>query len=286
MPSSPRPSTATASRPTSTAIALVTGGDQGATVTGEEAMLVTAVHNLVSNAVQYSPDGSRVGIGVSVVDGVVEIAVTDQGVGIPDAEKDRVFERFFRVDSARSRNTGGTGLGLSIVKHIVQNHGGDVRVWSHPAAGRRSRCAFPTPTTSPSPHGNPPSPRSLLVTRILIVEDEPSLRRAALVPAEAGGLRDRGRRRWSRRDRRLRPRRSRPRAARPHAARAAGHGGLPRTAVALVGADHHAHRERHRGRHRRRARARRRRLRDEAVLDARAAGPHRAVLRPPRRGRG
>lgn len=116
-------------------IALVTGGDRGAVVTGEEAMLVTAVHNLVSNAVQYSPDGSRVGIGVSILDGVVEIAVTDQGVGIPDAEKDRVFERFFRVDSARSRNTGGTGLGLSIVKHIVQNHGGDVRVWSHPGSG-------------------------------------------------------------------------------------------------------------------------------------------------------
>ena len=80
-------------------------------------------------------DGSRVGIGVSQRDGVVEIAVTDQGVGIPEAERDRVFERFFRVDSARSRNTGGTGLGLSIVKHVVQNHGGDVRVWSQQGRG-------------------------------------------------------------------------------------------------------------------------------------------------------
>jgi two-component system sensor histidine kinase SenX3 len=96
---------------------------------------VTAVHNLISNAVQYSPDGSRVGIGVTAENGVVEIAVTDQGVGIPDDERDRVFERFFRVDAARSRNTGGSGLGLSIVKHVVQNHGGDVRVWSQQGRG-------------------------------------------------------------------------------------------------------------------------------------------------------
>ena len=98
-------------------------------------MLITAVHNLVVNAIQYSSDGTRVGVGVSRADGVVEIAVTDQGPGIPDAERDRVFERFFRLDTARSRDTGGTGLGLSIVKHIVQNHGGDVRVWSQPGRG-------------------------------------------------------------------------------------------------------------------------------------------------------
>jgi two-component system sensor histidine kinase SenX3 len=116
-------------------IGLVSGGDAGAEVFGDETMLVTAVHNLIANAVQYSPDGSRVGIGVSQRDGVVEIAVTDQGVGIPEAERDRVFERFFRVDSARSRNTGGTGLGLSIVKHVIQNHGGDVRVWSEQGHG-------------------------------------------------------------------------------------------------------------------------------------------------------
>jgi two-component system sensor histidine kinase SenX3 len=113
----------------------VSGGDAGAEVFGDETMLVTAVHNLIANAIQYSPDGSRVGIGVSQRDGVVEIAVTDQGVGIPEGERDRVFERFFRVDSARSRNTGGTGLGLSIVKHVVQNHGGDVRVWSQQGRG-------------------------------------------------------------------------------------------------------------------------------------------------------
>lgn len=116
-------------------IVLVAGGDKRAEVYGDEALLVTAVHNLIANAIQYSPDGSRVGVGVSHSDGVVEIAVTDQGVGIPEAERERVFERFFRVDTARSRNTGGTGLGLAIVKHVVQNHGGDVRVWSHPGSG-------------------------------------------------------------------------------------------------------------------------------------------------------
>ena len=102
---------------------------------GDESLLIVALHNLIANAIQYSPDGSRVGIGVSQHDGVVEISVTDQGVGIPEGELDRVFERFFRSDPARSRNTGGSGLGLSIVKHVVQNHGGDIRVWSQPGNG-------------------------------------------------------------------------------------------------------------------------------------------------------
>jgi two-component system sensor histidine kinase SenX3 len=116
-------------------ITLVAQADPSSVVWGDEAMLVTAVHNLIANAIQYSPDGTRVGIGVTHRDGAVEIAVTDQGVGIPESERDRVFERFFRVDSARSRQTGGTGLGLAIVKHVVQNHGGDVRVWSQQGRG-------------------------------------------------------------------------------------------------------------------------------------------------------
>jgi two-component system sensor histidine kinase SenX3 len=76
-----------------------------------------------------------VGVGVTHNDGIVEISVTDQGVGIPEEDQDRVFERFFRTDPARSRHTGGSGLGLSIVKHVVQNHGGDIRVWSQPGNG-------------------------------------------------------------------------------------------------------------------------------------------------------
>jgi two-component system sensor histidine kinase SenX3 len=116
-------------------ISLVSGGDAGSQVYGDEPMLVAAVQNLVSNAVQYSPNNSRVGVGVSHADGIIEISVTDQGVGIPEEDLERVFERFYRIDPARARNTGGTGLGLSIVKHVVQNHGGDVRVWSQQGKG-------------------------------------------------------------------------------------------------------------------------------------------------------
>jgi two-component system sensor histidine kinase SenX3 len=116
-------------------VKLVSGGDAGVEVYGDEPLLVVALHNLIANAIQYSPKNSRVGVGVSSVEGIVEIAVTDQGVGIPEEDLDRVFERFFRIDPARSRHTGGSGLGLSIVKHVVQNHGGDVRVWSQPGSG-------------------------------------------------------------------------------------------------------------------------------------------------------
>ncbi len=116
-------------------VTIASGGDAGAQVYGDEALLVVALDNLISNAVQYSPKKSRVGVGVSVTGGVVEIAVTDQGPGIPEAERDRVFERFYRIDDARSRHTGGTGLGLSIVKHVAQNHGGDLRLWSQVGSG-------------------------------------------------------------------------------------------------------------------------------------------------------
>lgn len=104
-------------------------------VMGDPGLLQVAVSNLIANAVKYSPDNTRVGVGVRSAKGFVEIAITDQGVGIPEADLDRVFERFYRVDPARSRATGGTGLGLAIVKHVVGNHGGDVRVWSQPGKG-------------------------------------------------------------------------------------------------------------------------------------------------------
>ena len=129
-------------------IRLVRGGDSDTFVYGDEALLVVALHNLVSNAIQYSPDNSRVGIGVSEAAGIIEIAVTDQGVGIPEDERDRVFERFYRSDPARSRNTGGSGLGLAIVKHVVQNHGGDVRVWSQ--LGHGSTFTIRLPEASPA----------------------------------------------------------------------------------------------------------------------------------------
>ena len=116
-------------------VTIITGGDAGAKVYGDEPLLAVALHNLIANAIQYSPPSSRVGVGVTVNDSVVEIAVTDQGIGIPDEDRERVFERFYRIDPARSRHTGGSGLGLSIVKHVVQNHGGDIRVWSQPGKG-------------------------------------------------------------------------------------------------------------------------------------------------------
>jgi two-component system, OmpR family, sensor histidine kinase SenX3 len=133
-------------------VRLVSGGDAGAEVYGDEPLLVVALHNLISNAIQYSPKHSRVGVGVSYVDGIVEIAVTDQGAGIPEEDLERVFERFYRIDPARSRHTGGSGLGLSIVKHVVQNHGGDVRVWSQPGSGSTFTIRLPeaSPATAAS----------------------------------------------------------------------------------------------------------------------------------------
>ena len=82
-----------------------------------------------------APKGSKVAIGVKTDGDVVEIAVTDQGIGIAEADRERIFERFYRADEARSRRTGGTGLGLSIVKHATQRHGGEVRLWSRPGRG-------------------------------------------------------------------------------------------------------------------------------------------------------
>lgn len=129
-------------------VQLVTRAKSGAQVYGDEALLVTAVHNLIANAIQHSPPHSRVGVGVSRRDDVIEIAVTDQGDGIPADEIDRVFERFFRGDPARSRNTGGTGLGLSIVKHVAQNHSGDVRVWSQLGKGSTFTIRLPEANTA------------------------------------------------------------------------------------------------------------------------------------------
>ncbi|TDD19661.1 two-component sensor histidine kinase [Kribbella turkmenica] len=99
-------------------------------VMGSEDQLAMAIGNLVENAVNYSPDGTRVAVAAHPIGDLVELTVSDQGVGIPSSDLERIFERFYRVDRARSRETGGTGLGLSIVKHIASIHGGDVRVWS------------------------------------------------------------------------------------------------------------------------------------------------------------
>jgi two-component system sensor histidine kinase SenX3 len=142
-------------------IGVVVGKRSDAEVYGDERLLVMAVQNLIVNAVHYSSAGSRVGVGVRMRDNVVEIAITDQGVGIPEADLERVFERFFRVDEARSRHTGGTGLGLSIVKHIVQNHGGDIRVWSQTGRGSTFTIRLPASTGPESTESTSTEPSSI-----------------------------------------------------------------------------------------------------------------------------
>ena len=107
----------------------------GLLVEGDRTLLVTALSNLLDNAVNYSSQGSPVSISRRLTDGMVEVAVTDRGIGIAEEDQQRVFERFYRADKARSRATGGTGLGLAIVKHVAANHGGEVKLWSRPGTG-------------------------------------------------------------------------------------------------------------------------------------------------------
>ncbi|MGC0145067.1 MULTISPECIES: sensor histidine kinase [unclassified Pseudactinotalea] len=133
-------------------MSLTVGGEAGVQVLGDHGLLVTAVRNLLDNAVRYSPYGSPVRVGVRTVDGVVEIAVVDQGAGIKSEDAQRVFERFYRIDPARSRETGGTGLGLSIVKHVAANHGGEVTVWS--TKGRGSTFTLRIPEVDPAVAGS------------------------------------------------------------------------------------------------------------------------------------
>jgi len=117
-------------------IELAIGGAGGMQVQGDEELLTTALRNLIDNAVAYSPERTRVGIETRQTDDHhVEISVTDQGIGIPEPEQERIFERFYRVDPARSRLTGGTGLGLAIVKHVATKHGGEVVIWSKEGSG-------------------------------------------------------------------------------------------------------------------------------------------------------
>lgn len=111
-------------------ISLVARVDPKLTVPGNPDQILVAVSNLVENAVVYSPEGGRVAVMADTSGDRVTITVSDQGIGIPHVELDRIFERFYRVDPARSRATGGTGLGLSIAKHIAASHGGEITVWS------------------------------------------------------------------------------------------------------------------------------------------------------------
>jgi two-component system sensor histidine kinase SenX3 len=122
------------------------GAVQDATVIGDREQLIAAVHNLVENAINYSPENTNVSVSSKSNKGLIEVSVTDQGIGISDGELGRIFERFYRVDPARSRQTGGTGLGLSIVKHVALNHGGDVKVWSQIGVGSTFSIILPIAT--------------------------------------------------------------------------------------------------------------------------------------------
>src|SRR5204863_6476704 len=109
-------------------IRLVVDTDDGVHVLGSKGDLGLLAHNLLDNAIQYSPEGGEVRVTVRARDGQAEVGVTDTGIGIASRDLDRIFERFYRVDPARSRATGGTGLGLSIVRHVAESHGGTVEV--------------------------------------------------------------------------------------------------------------------------------------------------------------
>jgi len=123
------------------------GEIEDATVIGDRDQLIMAVLNLVENAINYSPENTKVSVVVKVKEELLEISVTDQGIGIAEGELARVFERFYRVDPARSRMTGGTGLGLSIVKHVALNHGGDIKVWSKEGVGSTFTLQLPITQT-------------------------------------------------------------------------------------------------------------------------------------------
>jgi two-component system sensor histidine kinase SenX3 len=149
-------------------IDLVVLADKDCWVWGDEGLLVTAVRNLVVNAVAYSGSGTRVAVRALVAaDGSREIIVTDQGTGIPEGELGRIFERFYRVDTARSRSTGGTGLGLSIVKHVCANHGGDVSVWSEVGRGSTFTIHLPAPSYGPTES----QPAAALASADLLAEE-------------------------------------------------------------------------------------------------------------------
>ena len=137
-------------------IELAESCDEGLAVLGDEDLLVTALRNLVENAVAYSPEKTRVVVSATR-DGAsaAQISVADQGIGIPERDLERIFERFYRVDAARSRATGGTGLGLAIVKHVVAAHGGKVTVWSKEGVGSTFTLRLPALRNAPTADGTP-----------------------------------------------------------------------------------------------------------------------------------
>ncbi len=139
-------------------ISVVHDGDRGLQILGNVDEVALALGNLVANAVAYSPENSRVVVAARANELMIDLAVTDQGIGIPAGEIDRIFERFYRVDPARHRSTGGTGLGLSIVKHVAASHGGEVRVWSVEGQGSTFTLSLPRRVSDSPPTPSTPVP--------------------------------------------------------------------------------------------------------------------------------
>src|SRR3546814_573039 len=119
-------------------------------VVGDRRQLVSATYNLLDNAVKYSDAGASVVVRARSVAGSVDVCVQDHGVGIPTRDLERVFERFYRVDRARSRETGGTGLGLAIVRHVAANHAGEVTLESVEGEGSTFTLRLPAAAGGPS----------------------------------------------------------------------------------------------------------------------------------------
>lgn len=142
----------------------------GLRMLGDRGQVLMAVRNLLANAIAYSPAHTRVAVAMRINDAIIEIDVKDQGMGIPEHDLERIFERFYRVDPARSRGTGGTGLGLAIVKHVCRNHGGECRVWSEVGVGSTFTLRFPLIRTSSTS----------------VVDDDPHHAPASLVGATEG----------------------------------------------------------------------------------------------------
>ncbi|WP_307309533.1 sensor histidine kinase [Pseudarthrobacter enclensis] len=163
-------------------ISIVVGGRTDGKVFGDQDLLVTALRNLIDNAIRYSPANTRVGIGVRSREGLVSISVTDQGEGLSPEDQERVFERFYRVDAARSRHTGGTGLGLSIVKHVASNHGGEVTLWSQPGQGSTFTLRLPEMEGQDNDAGTQASEAAALV----VARETPDPPTLTQVPRAAG----------------------------------------------------------------------------------------------------
>jgi two-component system sensor histidine kinase SenX3 len=141
-------------------ITVCTDEPSGLRMLGEQTLLITALANLVSNAIAYSPRGSLVSISRRRCGDNIAIAVTDRGIGIARKDQERVFERFFRADKARSRATGGTGLGLAIVKHVAANHNGSIGLWSRPGTGSTFTLSIPAYQVNREPPDQPLEPET------------------------------------------------------------------------------------------------------------------------------